>query len=270
MAGGKRKAHDAGLGDPDSSYASKRRFSTLRPRIKRLSQDVIKTKWGRPPPSIQHRIRDLFKAAETPIITSVKDDRREVEAQTTLNSLLQRLNTRVPRMPFPPSTKEIHFDYERLLARNRALEAQLTPAVHSIELFRSEVAKERQRLGADQARLDELKRNARTEESMHKRQAKKNLHPLLHQAATLNDGEVRFNASELTAEEVKPDHGLETEDDQAVAPVLAQLQNHLESMHSNTSFLEGIGDQLIRSRAAVETVLINHLDPVHYARTSTS
>ncbi|KAI9751607.1 MAG: Cytochrome c oxidase assembly protein cox11, mitochondrial [Chaenotheca gracillima] len=283
MAGRKRKAQDAELEQPARAARAKRNndnvvddgevttnFTRLQPRTKRISEDVVRTKWVRPTPALQSRIRDLFKAAETPVLMSVKDEKRRIEAQTTLNAVIKRLSARVPRIPLPPNTKEMYLDYERLLGGNRALEAQLTPATHSIDLFRSEIAREKRRLEEDRTRLETLKKDARAEEGLRKRQ-KKSVHPILRASSSVSKGEDRdIVVSGVVVEDPGESQSLKIEDDPALAPIVAQLRSHLESIQGNTSFLEGFEEEQRRTRAALDNVLFEKLESSLYEKLAAS
>ena len=59
------------------------------------------------------------------------------------------------------------------LRSQRALEAQLTPAMHSIALLREAIQREEVLLDAEKLRLETLEDGLRTEESLRKKQGKK-------------------------------------------------------------------------------------------------
>jgi hypothetical protein len=83
--------------------------------------------------------------------------------------------------PFPPSTRSLpeeDFDFEKILDSTRALEARLTPILHSIELLKAETAKEMALLEAEAATLETLQANAKAEASRRKR-AERTLHDIL-------------------------------------------------------------------------------------------
>ncbi len=101
------------------------------------------------------------------------------------DSLVRRLS----KVPFPPGTKELHFNLETILASNvnstladrtfnrltriqQALDSQLTPATHAVGLLKAEVARENRSLAAEIKILKDLKTNARAEDGLRKRHAK--------------------------------------------------------------------------------------------------
>jgi hypothetical protein len=94
----------------------------------------------------------------------------------------RRLHRKLSRgQPFPPSTRSLpeeDFDFEKILDSTRALEARLTPMLHSIELLRAETAKEEALLEAEKAGLEALEANARAEATRRKKTTKR-LHDIL-------------------------------------------------------------------------------------------
>jgi kinetochore protein Fta7 len=135
-------------------------------------------------------------------------------------SVSRRLSKRLPRMPFPPGTKEMHFDYEAMLNSNvsalplhhpypihllssplhnlrtqsihplscsptnpifqRALEHQLTQSTHTLALIAAETAKETALLAADEANLVALERNAKAAAKQRARRSSAKVCPWRH------------------------------------------------------------------------------------------
>ena len=92
-------------------------------------------------------------------------------------------------MPFPPITKDSHFDYESALDEHvrspsnedptsstdqmqRMLEANLATINDSADLLRAEVAKEEALLAEERQSLQEMEKNAKRAETERKRQMK--------------------------------------------------------------------------------------------------
>jgi kinetochore protein Fta7 len=93
-------------------------FPTLKPHVRRIPRQTVSTKWDVLSQAAQEQARELFKAIERPVLMSYRNDRRREEAQSILGSVLRKLTTKIPRMPFPSQTKDIHFNYEMLLDAN--------------------------------------------------------------------------------------------------------------------------------------------------------
>lgn len=113
----KRRAQEAELHEPIEEQAPKK-FQHLKPRTRNIPQDVVASKWVPPSQLVQQQVRELFKAAKRPVILSRRDDRRRLEAETILGAVVRKLEDQLPKMPFPPKTKDVHFDLEKLIERN--------------------------------------------------------------------------------------------------------------------------------------------------------
>lgn len=113
----KRKVQEAEFHEPIEERAPKK-FQHLKPRTRNIPQDVVASKWVPPSQLVQQQVRELFKAAKRPVILSRRDDRRRLEAETILEAVVRKLEDQLPKMPFPPKTKDVHFDLEKLIERN--------------------------------------------------------------------------------------------------------------------------------------------------------
>ena len=113
----KRKAQEAELHEPIEERTPKK-FQHLKPRTRNIPQDVVASKWVPPSQLVQQQVRELFKSAKRPVILSRRDDRRRLEAETILGAVVRKLEDRLPKMPFPPKTKDVHFDLEKLIEQN--------------------------------------------------------------------------------------------------------------------------------------------------------
>ncbi|MCJ1259402.1 hypothetical protein MMC24_007239 [Lignoscripta atroalba] len=163
ILGRKRKEADTEDTPVDIGRDSHTRFAALRPRLRHVQQDVIKTKWEVLPESVQERVREVFKSVERPVIYKHREERRKIEAQVAVGSIVRTLGKRLPRMPFPPNTKEVQFNYESLLEGNRDLEKRLTPTLHSIALLSDAINKAEEAIAISRDDLAELEMNAKAE-----------------------------------------------------------------------------------------------------------
>lgn len=116
-------------------------FASLEPRIRHVSQHTVKTKWVTLPEPMQDKVLELFRSVERPVIMRHRDEKKRIEAQTAVGTVIRKyvasrgrmqvqrggnllitlasgansLGRRLPRMPFPPVTKDANFDYESAL-----------------------------------------------------------------------------------------------------------------------------------------------------------
>ena len=156
-------------------------YQHLAPVIRKVSRQTIEAKWEPLPPAGVERISQIVHQVQRAVAVHFNGDKR-TEANTTLHMLSRRLISKVTKgLPFPPpmhNNREDDFDFEKILDHNRALEAQLTPALHASELLESELGKEKMYLESEQASLMDLEANAKSEASLRK-DARRRLHPLL-------------------------------------------------------------------------------------------
>ncbi|KAL1632492.1 hypothetical protein SLS56_003571 [Neofusicoccum ribis] len=278
----KRSATDAEL-DGSTAQPPRKKFAHLKPRTRHISQSVITTKWRPAPPAVQHSARALFVAAKRPVVEAAGRagrspgvvgeayDKRRAEAEVTLASVLRKLEKQVPRIPFPPMRGggvglEGVFDLERVVERNRALEAELTPQVYAVKLLREAVVGEEEVLEAEREALEVLEERAKGAERRARERERRGAHPVVkrwrmaarkREEEEMEDGVegIRLAAASAPSEvdEVVAEEDLEA--DEQLAPVLEQLQGHLDSMRANREQVEGLDEAMNEVRAALGGVL---------------
>ncbi|KAL2872742.1 uncharacterized protein BJX67DRAFT_340252 [Aspergillus lucknowensis] len=251
----KRKRSDA-TRDQDANNRRKKPYAYLKPQVRHISERTVKSKWSTLPQPAQDKIRDMFRALERPVIVRQQNERKRSETQAAVQAVVKNLGKRLPRMPFPPMTKDSVFEYEAALKEHRALEASLSTMTDSIDLLKNEIAKEEALLAKETKQLQEMEKNAKRAEAERKRQMK-NEHPALRRLEDNPDQTIR-TPTEFTLSNTKgsPLGFDELEGDPEVSTLLKQLNGHLESMRSNTAPLSGLKDAISRSQAALSLVPI--------------
>lgn len=159
-----------------------------------------------------------------------------------------RLSDKLPRIPFPPSTDERHFDHEANLHRISKIEEQMTADIHSINLLRAQIAKEERLLKQDKAEVDHLEESLKSNEA-YRRDQTRTLHPTARKLGQKADS---IDLLALEAKDKKPIWTSITDlfKIQEMAPILKQLQNHLDSMQSNVADTRVVSSAV--KQAAVE------------------
>ncbi|KAL4867718.1 hypothetical protein BDV12DRAFT_170952 [Aspergillus spectabilis] len=237
--------------DQDENTRRKKPYAYLKPQVRHISERTIKSKWSTLPAPAQDKIRDMFQALERPVIVRQQNDRKRYEAQAAVQAVVKNLGKRLPRMPFPPMTKDSVFEYEAALKEHNALEISLSTMNDSIDLLNHEIAKEEALLARETRQLQEMEKNAKRAEAERKRQMR-NEHPVLRQ---LHDSSYKHTgkAAEFTIANAKDSQlGFdELETDPEVTKLLKQLNSHLKSMQSNTAPLAGLKDAIARSQTAL-------------------
>ncbi|KAJ5780159.1 CENP-A-nucleosome distal centromere subunit CENP-Q [Penicillium paradoxum] len=241
----KHTAQDAEEEDP-------KRYAYLKPHIRRVPEKTIKSKWAPLPEPVQEKVRDMFHSLERPVIMRNQNERKRIEAQGAVQAVVRNLGKRLPRMPFPPITKESNFDYESALNEHRSLEAHLATMNDSVDLLKAEIAKEEALLAKETKSLQEMDKNAKRAEAERKRQTK-NEHPVLRQLDALPQSEASLS-SEFTLLGSKDSQVTldELNGDPEVQGLMKQLHGHLQSMQNNTAPFVGLGDAITRSQAALD------------------
>ncbi|KAI9891978.1 MAG: hypothetical protein M1814_002173 [Vezdaea aestivalis] len=267
--------NDAGLLFNDGKNANKRRRRTmdvdplhggaddartgnlaLEPRIRRISKHVVDARWAPLLEAAQKQVKDLFASVERPVVMRIPEGKRRQEAQTALGSVLKRLNARVPRMPFPPTTKDTHFDFEKLLDLN------LTPTIHSTSLLINEIEKEEQMLASDNARLKGLEQELSSLEAQRSRQLQ-SAHPVLSEREK-SIPERNDRLSLIESVDMRQPEPIANE--ASLAEVLEQVKPHLATLQSNAFQVRGVSEEITRARAAVDGVLYLELELEEYER----
>jgi hypothetical protein len=157
-------------------------YQHLQAVTRKVPRQTIETKWEPLSSGCVERISQLLQDLQRPVVVRYNDERKKTQSSTALQMLSRRLVRKISKgLPFPQGTRnhrEDDFDFEKILDHNRALEAQLTPALHANELLEARVKKELALLESDRETLITLEANAKTESALRSEAARK-LHSLL-------------------------------------------------------------------------------------------
>ncbi|OJJ80520.1 uncharacterized protein ASPGLDRAFT_134461 [Aspergillus glaucus CBS 516.65] len=228
-----------------------KRYAYLKSHVRNVPERTIKSKWSTLPEPVQDKVRDMFRALERPVIVRHQNERKRIEAQAAVQVVVKNLGKRLPRMPFPPATKESSFEYEAALDEHRSLEANLATVTDSMGLLKAEIEKEEALLTKETKQLHDMEKNAKRAETERKRQMK-NEHPVLRHLDNLPETQDPKPA-EFTLADTKDSEATfsELESDPEVQSLLKQLTGHLQSMQTNTAPLTGLKDAVKRSQTAL-------------------
>ncbi|KAJ5123883.1 CENP-A-nucleosome distal centromere subunit CENP-Q [Penicillium bovifimosum] len=238
--------------DDDDAEEDPKRYAYLKPQVRRVPEKTIKSKWAPLPEPVQEKVKDMFHSLERPVIMRNQNERKRIEAQSAVQAVVRNLGKRLPRMPFPPITKDSNFDYESALNEHRSLETHLATMNDSVDLLKAEIAKEEALLAKETKALQEMDKNAKRAEAERKRQTK-NEHPVLRRLDALPRSEGSMSSDftlvgakdgQLTLDELSTDPEAEG--------LIKQLHGHLRSMQSNTAPFTGLADAITRSQAALD------------------
>ncbi|MCJ1367050.1 hypothetical protein MMC16_006182 [Acarospora aff. strigata] len=248
----------------------------MKPRLRNIPQEVVRSRWVVVSDPVRDSIWKFFKMIEKPIIMTRRTEKTRVETQVAVGSVLRTyvkhiflrctslltlipnsLKRQLPRIPFPPGTKDTHFSFETVLNSNQVLDSQLIPATHAIGLLKAEIMKEERSLAAEANILQELETNSRAEEGLRKRQAK-NVHALLRSDQPSSEDSDNAGGLGLVVSEQPNFSSLISECDPRLEPLLTDLQNHLKSMEANLVQAFDIDERMSRTESLVDDALHKH------------
>lgn len=169
-----------------------------------------------------------------------------------VNDALRRLERQLPRMPFPKGTKVADLDLDGILEQVRTLEADKTPLVDSVKLLEEEIEKEERRVEMKRKELARLEKESKAAAKARRHRAAKT-HPLLEETSERTPSFDDAESIGLVAKAPSPI--VFDEDDPDLSPLLSQLQNHLDSIKSNTDQLGDVEGEMTRTQAVLQNVL---------------
>ncbi|KAJ6155342.1 hypothetical protein N7470_005908 [Penicillium chermesinum] len=241
----KRKRSDQN----DEEGDSEKHYAYLKPSVRRVPEKTIKSKWATLPEPVQDKVRGLFHAIERPVIMRHSNEKKRIEAQAAVHAVVRNLGKRLPRMPFPPITKDAHFDYESALDEHVCGKYRNNERQHGSPESRD--CEEEALLAEEKKALQEMDKNAKRAEAERKRLTK-NEHPVLRQ---LDEFVSSHDATDVFAladgKTPRPALG-ELDADPEIQGLMKQLHGHLQSMQTNIAPLAGLSDAVTRSQAALD------------------
>lgn len=270
--------------DPAPQTEKAPTYQHLTAVTRRVSLQTIEAKWEPLPPGAVERISQLLHDLQRPVVVHLNDDRKRTEANTAMQMVSRRLTSKISKgLPFPRGTRnhrDDDFDFEKILDHNRALEAQLTSALHANKLLEAELSKEAALLVSEKAALVKLETNAKSEAAIRKQSGRK-MHSLLlsddsammeddikdhiglrddHSALPLSLGvSPLFLHSVFFRERLIP-----YQDDDRLQEVTTELQSHVDTILGNITPVFPIIKTIERTKSAVQATLFDHLDTNQY------
>ncbi|TVY81886.1 Regulator of drug sensitivity [Lachnellula suecica] len=229
---------------------------------KNIAQNTIAAKWAPVTDNCVELIQQLLLDVQRPVVARLKEEHKRAQATTVVQMASRKLVRKISKgVPFPQSTRpqrEDDFDFEKVLDHTRALEAQLTPALHANELLEDELSKEMTWLESEKTTLAELEANAKAAAASRK-QAERKLHPLLQsEYLPMDEEDLGYTQSSAVA----ISRVLEQD---SLQDIVQGLEGHMESMQGNLKQIEGVSEAISKSRAAVQATLFDHLDLTKFA-----
>ncbi|WQF82453.1 Putative centromere protein Q [Colletotrichum destructivum] len=277
--------------DPPAARRPAPKHRHIAPRVRQIPRSIIEEKWTPlAPPTLAH-VSSLLRLAERPVLQRLAaNEKRRDQAASAIRLVTNRLSRKLSRgLPFPPAAapstgsgvgtrkaadadggRAEELNFERVIEGVAALERQLDPLLHAVELLKVEKERDERSLEADYDSLRTLEANARSEARNFKDNLRKT-HVLVPEPKKVAGADSSRHSS------VGEEHDFKFVPDENVTGMLfrdlegnelrelaGQVSSHMESMRNNLQQIDGVLPQIVRSRAALQDVLFKHLDQPSY------
>ncbi|KAI0130964.1 CENP-Q, a CENPA-CAD centromere complex subunit-domain-containing protein [Daldinia grandis] len=260
--GGRRPSPDVQdrSSSPDSA-ASPPRYRHLATRTRRVPLNIIESKWTALEQPALSSVASLLQSASRPVLLRLSNPQRHGHAAAALNAVSKRLCSKIARgLPFPPATtstrREEEFEFERTVSGIQALESQLDPLLHSVELLRREKERAEKELDHEYKALARLGSNAHAEARERRDQMRK-MHVLVPEKPP---PETRVDSiGEVVSTENSSGKVFADLDDE-LAGLAGQIANHMESMRGNLQQIDGVVPAITKSQGLLRAALQSRLD----------
>ncbi|KAL2024283.1 hypothetical protein VTK56DRAFT_8765 [Thermocarpiscus australiensis] len=278
------------------------RYRHLASRTRQIPRATIAAKWQPlDGPSIA-AVDAILADATRPVLHRLRDrDQRHAQARTILRTFAARLRAKLVKgIPFPPptdgasttttattvkgkgrgkgrkaqakvgsSSHEAELDFERTVDAIRGLERALDPLLHSVALLEREKEREEAALEREYKVLRTLEANARAQAREWRERGKRDhvlALPLAGGSGSREDGGGEERGLEVVKGEREGgvDGVFKDLQEQELLALSQQIGSHMESMRSNLGQIEGVLPAIAKSRAALQGVLCQYLDPEQY------
>ncbi|KAI0485495.1 CENP-Q, a CENPA-CAD centromere complex subunit-domain-containing protein [Xylaria cf. heliscus] len=241
--------------DSDSSPPPYRHITE---RTRRVTHEVIESKWSSLDPSSLTNIASVLHSVSLPTLQHVVP-KQYAHAEDVLEKVIRGLCKRSARLPFPPASvlprREDELDFERTQSAVEVLLSQLDPLQHSVELLKREKERVEKDLEREYKVLDRLSTNARAE-ARERRDRLRKVHVLV--PTTAHDS-VTNDINLLSADKATSQVFAGVQDEEMLS-LAGQINNHMESMRGNLRQIDGILPAIAKSQALLRTTLQPQLD----------
>ncbi|KAK4061114.1 uncharacterized protein Triagg1_10453 [Trichoderma aggressivum f. europaeum] len=292
----RRPPQDADVEDEGNDVAPSpsKPYPHVSPHINRVRQSTIESKWSPLPESTVAAANSMLVLAHRPVLQRLSgSEQRQNHTSAALRLVSHRITRKIARgIPFPPASmpsarvprgrqagaapgaagvpdgRATELDFESVLDAKMALERQLDPALHAVELLTREKEKLERELERDYETLRNLESSAKAQGREYRGLLKK-AHVLAPTPETVHSQRKQKEEQEIsfTPSGVSLSGGLFSDlQDPELKSLALQLSDHMESIRSNLQQADGIVPQLARSRAALQDVLFRQLNQEQYER----
>ncbi|CAN6601988.1 hypothetical protein TRVA0_002S00474 [Trichomonascus vanleenenianus] len=106
-------------------------------------------------------ITRILSESLLPVVSEIAGEPKKIGTQDMLNEFISSMQEDLAKVQVPPSTRESHYNYAKLIQQHQQMEAALLPLVEQNAMLEAEITRETRDLESDQAYYEELKRNAK-------------------------------------------------------------------------------------------------------------
>lgn len=275
--------------DEDEPPSPEKPYTHVAPLMRRIRPSTIQSKWTPLGQPSLVTLTNILQLAQRPIMQrQYKSAARRTHTQDALNLVAKRIAKKISKsdgsLPFPPSSmipqrgrgsgapgrprtlpdggREAELNFESVLDAKQALERQLDPALHSVELLTQERDRLEAQLEDDYKMLtameDDMRAQARQARSLLKKS-----HPLAPEVR--ESGEAGSSESVTFQPVDAPTTNPFSEPaNMDVAQLIPQLANHVSSLQTHFKQTDHILPEIARAKATLQDVLSRHLDADTY------
>lgn len=191
----RRRSKQGADADANPPPSPPKPYAHVAPRVHRVRQSVIEDKWSPLSGASLAAATTILQLAHRPILQRLSStQQRRAHATAALRLVASRIARKMHKgLPFPPASmaaprgrrafrnaaaagdggREAELDFERVLDARRALERQLDPALHAVDLLRQEKSRVERELERDYRALETLETGARAQAREHRGLLKK-------------------------------------------------------------------------------------------------
>ncbi|KAF1808563.1 hypothetical protein P152DRAFT_452778 [Eremomyces bilateralis CBS 781.70] len=239
--------------------------SYLTQKTRYIPQSTLTSKWAPLTTPAQNAVKTLLASSARTVIQSQPQNRQK-EADDVLRGVLKKLERQIPRIPFPKGragNKGEAFVREMLDKRRADLEAQLTSVEHAMLLVEEEIGREEETLEVEREALASLEKNEKAEIRTWKAEERRiplDLRTFLEPSSMVPEmlGDKPLPPAKIVRGRdycALDTYVAKENNDPNLAPILQQLQSHLDSLHANSEQVQDISNTIDRAQASLEEVM---------------
>ncbi|RSL47563.1 hypothetical protein CEP54_013348 [Fusarium duplospermum] len=272
----RRTSKEAASSSDEELPSPPKPYPHIAPYTRTIKSSTIAAKWTPLTGASLPAASSILTLAHQPILQRTSSTRnRRTHASAALHLVSRRIERKLARgLPFPPASssgggarmgrrrgadadggRALELDFEAVLDGKTALERQLVPAKHAVELLRAEKARMEQELEDDYEKLRKLEADARAQT-----RERKDLYRKAHVLAPTSQPLPKDPDNTITTDDHDSSSSLKHLIDTPLEPLALQLAGHVESIRGNLQQADGVAPQLARTKAALQDVLHRYLD----------